>query len=115
MPQYVTDHSCLFNNSDRNLRPSPGDFFDKGLHIYVMSSLHREFRRRSGKFYFIREAHLHDVATKKFLLGEHDQPSSHDKRQPVPLGMAWISEDKLSESYNVNAKQMSHLLSLGDM
>ena len=55
--------------------------------------------------HLVREAHLHDVATKKFLLGEHDQPSSHDKRQPVPLGMAWMSEDKLSESYNVNASR----------
>ena len=26
--------------------------------------------------------------------------------------MAWISEDKLSESFNVNAKQMAHLISM---
>ena len=62
--------------------------------------------------HLVREARRHDVSTKHFLLGKHDAPSSHDKRQTVPLGMAWISEDKLSESFNVNAKQMAHLISM---
>ena len=63
--------------------------------------------------HLIRQAHLSDDATKGHLKNpDRVPPSSHDKRNTTPHGLAWISKDKMSESYNVSDKQMKYLLHL---
>eukprot|EP01052_Picozoa_sp_SAG31_P020176 SAG31_NODE_1506_length_8076_cov_13.880657_2_plen_400_part_00 len=62
-----------------------------------------------------RQALLLDKATRKSTLKpESTQPSSHDKRNPVPHGMAWKSKDGMSEAYKIPTKIMDHLLYLMD-
>ena len=63
--------------------------------------------------HLIRQAHLTDGATQSHMRRpDKVDPSSHDKRNATPHGLAWISEDKMSEAYNVSDKQMKYLLHL---
>ena len=63
--------------------------------------------------HLIRQAHLTDGATQSHLRRpDKVDPSSHDKRNATPHGLAWISQDKQMEAYNVSGKQMNYLLFL---
>ena len=48
-----------------------------------------------------RQARLSEHASRKHARDKKVPPSSHDKREPTPLGLSWISKDKQSEGYNV--------------
>ena len=59
-----------------------------------------------------RQARLMEHPSREHSKDSSVPPSSHDKRNATPLGLAWISKDKKSEAYNVSERVMKVLLTM---